>query len=59
MSSKKPQEAAGQTCHIGQFGNILRQRLGRFVGKTLPFPGCDSMHKLCMRLFLHEYNRQC
>ncbi len=42
MSSTKPQKAAGQACHIEQFGNILRQRLGRFVRKTLPFPVCDA-----------------
>ena len=49
----------GQTCHIERFNNILRQRLGRFVRKTLSFSKCDLMHELCLRLFLHEYNKHC
>ena len=34
-----------------RFNNILRQRLGRFVRKTLSFSKCDLMHELCLRLF--------
>ena len=49
----------GQTCHIERFNNILRQRLGRFVRKTLSFSKCDQMHELCLRLFLHEHNKNC
>ena len=49
----------GQTCHIERFNNILRQRLGRFVRKTLSFSKCDVMHELCLRLFLHEHNIYC
>ena len=47
----------GQTCHIERFNNILRQRLGRFVRKTLSFSKCEQMHEVCLRLFLHEHNR--
>ena len=47
----------GQTCHIERFNNILRQRLARFVRRTLSFSKNDVMHDNCLRLFLHEYNR--
>lgn len=49
----------GKTCHIERFNNILRQRLGRFVRRTLSFSKCDQMHELCLRLFLHEHNKYC
>ena len=52
-------KGAGQTCHIERFNNILRQRLGRFVRKTLSFSKTDAMHENCLRLFLHGYNKQC
>lgn len=48
----------GQTCHIERFNNVLRQRLGRFIRRTLSFSKNDVMHDNCLRLFLHEYNRQ-
>ena len=43
--------------HIERFNNILRQRLARFVRKTLSFSKCDMMHETCLRMFLHEYNK--
>lgn len=33
-----------------------KQRLARFVRKTLAFPKSDHMHLICLRLFLHRYN---
>ena len=45
--------------HIERFNNIIRQRLGRFVRKTLSFSKCDEMHEMCLRLFLHEHNMNC
>ena len=50
-------KGAGQTCHIERFNNTLRQRLARFVRKTLSFSKCDLMHEICLLLFLHDYNR--
>ncbi len=50
-------KGAGQTCHIERFNNILRQRLARFVRRTLSFSKTDVMHDNCLRLFLHEYNQ--
>ena len=52
-------KASGETNHLERFNGTLRQRLGRFVRKTLSFSKCDLMHELCLRLFLHDYNLQC
>jgi len=46
----------GWTAHVERWNNILRQRLGRFVRKSLSFSKSDEMHELCLRLFLHDYN---
>jgi IS1 family transposase len=48
-----------QTNDMERFNNTLRQRLGRFTGKTLSFSKCGQMHEMCLRLFLHEYNQTC
>jgi insertion element IS1 protein InsB len=47
----------GFTAHVERWNNTLRQRLGRFVRKSLSFSKSDTMHELCLRLFLHEYNQ--
>jgi IS1 family transposase len=46
----------GETAHIERWNNTLRQRLGRFVRKTLSFSKSSVMHDICLRLFLHRYN---
>lgn len=46
----------GQTSHIERFNNTLRQRLSRFVRKTLSFSKSMLMHQLCLHLFLWQYN---
>lgn len=51
-------KGAGQTCHIERFNGILRQRLARFVRRTLSFSKCDEMHEICLRLFLHQHNKR-
>lgn len=48
---------SGQTNHVERWNLTLRQRLGRFVRKTLSFSKCEHMHEICLRLFLHRYNR--
>ena len=48
----------GETCHVERWNCTLRQRLGRFVRKTLSLSKCDHMHELALRLFIHEYNQQ-
>ena len=47
---------SGQTNHIERWFNTLRQRLARFVRKTLSFFKSDKFHALAFRLFVHHYN---
>lgn len=47
---------SGLTNHIERFNNTIRQRLSRFVRKTLSFSKSDHMHLICLELFLHRYN---
>jgi IS1 family transposase len=46
----------GQTNHIERWNNTLRQRIGRFVRKTLSFSKSIEMHKLYLKLFIFNYN---
>lgn len=48
----------GETAHVERWNNILRQRLARFVRKTLSFSKSLVMHDACLKLFLHRYNRE-
>ncbi len=50
---------SGLTAHVERWNNTLRQRLARFVRKTLSFSKSDAMHEACLRLFLHRYNQSC
>lgn len=47
----------GLTAHVERWNNTLRQRLGRFVRKSLSFSKSDAIHYIRLRLFLHDYNR--
>ena len=47
---------SGETAHVERWSNTLRQRLARFVRKTLSFSKSDVMHEICLFLFLHRYN---
>jgi insertion element IS1 protein InsB len=47
---------SGETAHVERWNNTLRQRLGRFVRKSLSFCKSEEMHEVCLRLFLHSYN---
>ena len=46
----------GETAHVERWNTTLRQRLARFVRKTLSFSKSLFMHETCLRLFLHRYN---
>src|SRR5881275_187308 len=46
----------GETAHVERWNNTLRQRLGRFVRKTLSFSKSTLMHIACLDLFLYRYN---
>jgi insertion element IS1 protein InsB len=50
---------SGETNHIERWFNTLRQRLARFVGRTLSFSKLDCFHEAVFRLFVHHYNRTC
>lgn len=50
---------SGETSHVERWNCTLRQRLGRFVRKTLSFSKSEQMHEICLVLYLHYYNRLC
>jgi insertion element IS1 protein InsB len=47
---------SGQTAHVERWSLTLRQRLARFVRRTLSFSKSAQMHEACLRLFIHRYN---
>ena len=49
----------GETAHVERFNNTLRQRLGRFVRKTLSFSKSILMHEVVVKLFIYNYNLFC
>jgi insertion element IS1 protein InsB len=42
--------------HVERWINTLRQRLSRFVRKTLSFSKSRQMHHCCLKLFIYRYN---
>ncbi|MGB3547655.1 MAG: IS1 family transposase, partial [Saprospiraceae bacterium] len=46
----------GQTNHVERWNCTLRQRVGRFVRKSLSFSKCEEMNELMLKLFIHNYN---
>ena len=46
----------GETAHVERWDNTLRQRLGRFVRKSLAFSKKAGSHRIALALFIHEYN---
>ncbi len=46
----------GETSHVERWINTLRQRLSRFVRKTLSFSKSRYMHHCCLKLFINRYN---
>ncbi len=49
-------KGSGETCHIENFNNIIRQRLARYKRKTIAFSKSDYWHDLITRLFIIQYN---
>ena len=47
---------SGETAHVERWNNTLRQRLARFVRKTLSFSKSDVYHEAVLKLYLHYYN---
>ena len=49
---------SGKTCMVERINNQIRQRLGRFVRKTLSFSKCPKMHEGSLRWFLQTYSER-
>ncbi len=49
-------KASGQTMHMERWYCTLRQRLARFVRKTLSFSKADKYHHIVTKWFITEYN---
>lgn len=47
----------GQTAHVERWNNTLRQRLGRYVRKTLSFSKSTDNHYWFTHLFIVNYNK--
>ena len=47
----------GQTNHIERWNCTLRQRVSRYVRKSLAFSKIDKFHHLMTKLFIFDYNR--
>ncbi len=47
---------SGETAHVERWNLTLRQRLARFVRKTLSFSKADIYHEAALALFIHRYN---
>ena len=52
------EKQSGATAHIERWNNTLRQRLARFVRKTLSFSKSDVMHRIMLEWFIIHYNQQ-
>jgi IS1 family transposase/transposase-like protein len=46
----------GETAHMERWYNSFRQRLARFVRKTLSFSKSDAYHHMVTKWFIAEYN---
>jgi IS1 family transposase len=47
---------SGQTAHVERWNCTLRQRLARYVRKTLSFSKSDKFHHLITKWFIFDYN---
>jgi IS1 family transposase/transposase-like protein len=50
---------SGQTAHVERWINTLRQRIARFVRKTLSFSKSDYYHEIVFKIFVCFYNLEC
>ncbi|MEM9955469.1 MAG: IS1 family transposase [Chloroflexota bacterium] len=49
-------KGSGATSHLERWNNTLRQRLARFVRKSLSLSKSDIMHRLMLEWFIIDYN---
>lgn len=52
-------KSSGQTNHIERWNCTLRQRVSRYVRKSLAFSKTDKFHHLMTKLFIFNYNLNC
>lgn len=50
---------AGQTNHVERWNNTLRQRMARFVRKTLSFSKSLASHHMFTKWFIFHFNLDC
>lgn len=53
---KMVNKQSGQTAHIERWNCTLRQRISRYVRKSLAFSKLDKFHHLMTKLFIFNYN---
>jgi insertion element IS1 protein InsB len=53
---KSVEKKFGETSHIERFNNTIRQRLARYVRKTLSFSKSENYHYMVTRQFIVNYN---
>lgn len=47
---------SGETAHVERWNNTIRQRISRYVRKTLSFSKSDEYHEIVTNLFVINYN---
>ena len=47
---------SGETAHVERWNNTLRQRIGRYVRKSLSFSKSDKFHHLVTKWYIYDYN---
>ena len=47
---------SGETAHVERWNNTLRQRISRYIRKTLSFSKTDKFHHLITKWYIYEYN---
>ena len=57
MKHKSVDKKTGETAHIERFNNTIRQRLARYVRKTLSFSKSQDLHNMVTKQFIINYNR--
>ncbi len=50
-------KGSGRTNTVERTNNSIRQRLARFVRRSLSFSKCPNMHEKALLLFLHNHNQ--
>ncbi len=52
-------KGSGETAHVERWNCTLRQRVSRYVRKTLSFSKTDEYHHVATKYFIWHYNLDC